>query len=250
MSNSAVEIPWKRLTVEAGAIVVSILLAFSIDAWWDGIQEREDEDVILTTMLVEFQEIQKNIDDIKDYQGAILQSAYRLAEIAESPAEDIDEEEVNLLVEDQTWVASPENFAAPKLNAIIARGDISLVSNRDLRRRLLDLPQKMAWIRDAMQDDLDFSHEVLEPYLFRNSSYITLMNASTSRPGSTEFEFPEPTVKPRTQFSHVELVKNREFQNLMLQRTTILEDIISLARTPDLEQQIDDIVIIIERELE
>ncbi len=34
------KIPWKRISVEAAAIVASILLAFSIDAWWDERQER------------------------------------------------------------------------------------------------------------------------------------------------------------------------------------------------------------------
>jgi len=34
------EIPWKRVAVEATAIVVSILLAFAIDAWWDDRKER------------------------------------------------------------------------------------------------------------------------------------------------------------------------------------------------------------------
>jgi hypothetical protein len=33
-------IPWKRLTAEGAAIVVSILLAFWIDAWWDDRAER------------------------------------------------------------------------------------------------------------------------------------------------------------------------------------------------------------------
>jgi len=33
-------IPWKRITVEGIAIVVSILMAFSIDAWWDSRIER------------------------------------------------------------------------------------------------------------------------------------------------------------------------------------------------------------------
>ncbi len=32
------KIPWKRLSVEAAAIVASILLAFAIDAWWDSLQ--------------------------------------------------------------------------------------------------------------------------------------------------------------------------------------------------------------------
>ena len=34
------KIPWKRIAVEATAIVVSILLAFAIDAWWDDRKER------------------------------------------------------------------------------------------------------------------------------------------------------------------------------------------------------------------
>jgi hypothetical protein len=32
-------IPWPRILAEGGAIVVSILLAFGIQAWWEGAQE-------------------------------------------------------------------------------------------------------------------------------------------------------------------------------------------------------------------
>ena len=41
MAKSRV-IRWKTLTVEAVAIVVSILLAFAIDAWW---AEKKESDV-------------------------------------------------------------------------------------------------------------------------------------------------------------------------------------------------------------
>jgi hypothetical protein len=37
------DIPWKRLFVEGTAIVVSILLAFGIDAWWQDRQIRKEE---------------------------------------------------------------------------------------------------------------------------------------------------------------------------------------------------------------
>ena len=33
---------WKRLFTEGAVILISILLAFSIDAWWDEQQESED----------------------------------------------------------------------------------------------------------------------------------------------------------------------------------------------------------------
>ncbi len=41
------DIDWPRLLAEGAAIVVSILLAFGIDAWWDDRQERIEERKIL-----------------------------------------------------------------------------------------------------------------------------------------------------------------------------------------------------------
>ena len=37
------EIPWTTLFIEGVAIVVSILLAFAIDAWWDQRKGRAEE---------------------------------------------------------------------------------------------------------------------------------------------------------------------------------------------------------------
>jgi len=36
------DIPWKRISIEAAAVVASILLAFAIDAWWHESQKQED----------------------------------------------------------------------------------------------------------------------------------------------------------------------------------------------------------------
>ena len=48
-------IPWKRISVEAMAIIASILLAFAIDAWWEDRNEVRLERRLLTAMLVEFE---------------------------------------------------------------------------------------------------------------------------------------------------------------------------------------------------
>ena len=40
-------IPWGRLVAEGAAIVISILLAFSIDAWWDNRKDIAEEREIL-----------------------------------------------------------------------------------------------------------------------------------------------------------------------------------------------------------
>ena len=46
-------IPWPRVIVEGAVIVVSILLAFGIDAWWEGRQERAEEGRYIAALLDE-----------------------------------------------------------------------------------------------------------------------------------------------------------------------------------------------------
>ncbi len=55
-------IAWKRLAVEAAAIVVSILMAFSIDAWWDGRKDQLEEQEILVGLEVEFIDLRSRLD--------------------------------------------------------------------------------------------------------------------------------------------------------------------------------------------
>ena len=52
--TDANNIQWKRLSVEAAAIVASILLAFAIDAWWAEQQDRRAESEILSRLHTEF----------------------------------------------------------------------------------------------------------------------------------------------------------------------------------------------------
>lgn len=47
-------IPWLRIGVEGAAIVVSILLAFAIDAWWAELQTRSEEQDVLQGLRSDF----------------------------------------------------------------------------------------------------------------------------------------------------------------------------------------------------
>jgi hypothetical protein len=51
-------VQWKRLTAEGAAIVLSILLAFAIDAWWEDRGDRKSEQWLLQRLKADFIEIQ------------------------------------------------------------------------------------------------------------------------------------------------------------------------------------------------
>jgi len=56
------QIPWPRILAEGTAIVVSILLAFAIDAWWEERKAAEFRYAQLQTLLGEFREAETQLD--------------------------------------------------------------------------------------------------------------------------------------------------------------------------------------------
>ena len=57
------QVPWLRILAEGSAIVVSILLAFGIQAWWEDRQERAVETALLTGLIEDLRL------DSADYEG-------------------------------------------------------------------------------------------------------------------------------------------------------------------------------------
>jgi len=68
---------WKRLSVEATAIVASILLAFAIDAFWDERELREQEIAQLHALHADFTENVKRLQRVIDRQEEFVASQVR-----------------------------------------------------------------------------------------------------------------------------------------------------------------------------
>jgi hypothetical protein len=67
------QVPWPRIVAEGIAIVVSILLAFGIQAWWEERQERAMERALLTGLVEDLRR------DSADYSSFATVQGYRLA---------------------------------------------------------------------------------------------------------------------------------------------------------------------------
>ncbi len=79
----AKQIPWLRIFVEGVVIVLSILLAFGIDAWWDELGDRRSERETLVRLQGEFERnrtlIESGSGQFRDVAAA-SQSLYEMAE--------------------------------------------------------------------------------------------------------------------------------------------------------------------------
>lgn len=78
-------IEWRRLGIEAAAIVISILLAFWIDAWWDG---RNEDNAFSQNLLALEQEILQNLSDfdlVLDHADRVLKELDEVFHILADP---------------------------------------------------------------------------------------------------------------------------------------------------------------------
>jgi hypothetical protein len=127
-------IPWTRISVEAVAIVSSILLAFSIDAWWDSVQGRAEEREILSLLRAEFEANQKVLTRTAEIHRLNLGAMREIISASEKDIPVRDESLDSLFL--QAAGTPHYNPATGALAATISSGRIDLVRNIELRNRL------------------------------------------------------------------------------------------------------------------
>ena len=137
--------------VEGVTVVSSILLAFGIDAWWSGRQERIDEAELLQALRTELIANRSLLDEGIQRHADIAIAAHALAVAVEGgePLPQDDEELLDLarlaFVRIQTT-----NLPNGAVTALLASGDISLITSRALRARLSEWT---GLVSEAMEDE-------------------------------------------------------------------------------------------------
>ena len=77
--QSAGRLPWRRIAAEGSAIVVSILLAFAIQAWWERRNLAEAYQMQVGSTLAELQEAQTTLDSWSKQRRRTESNVTRLA---------------------------------------------------------------------------------------------------------------------------------------------------------------------------
>jgi hypothetical protein len=209
-------ISWKRVAVEGVAVVFSILLAFWIDAWWENRQERADERIVLASLVGELRQFTEQYEGAKHYVTALRESARTLLIASGNPDNSLSDEEIDSLLADATWYLPPNVLPTPELDSLISSGDISLISNFYLRRRLTVLPSALDRLRQASQKSYKFYNDEFMPYLARNASLQQIFNADTGNPADRSSVYPDSSYLAwSNKQSHKHLLDDTEFQSLM-----------------------------------
>ena len=157
------KLPWKRLTVEGAAIVGSILLAFTIDAWWDERQTRYEEQQILQGLKEEFISIH---EVLTRHMAGHLQGLQSLENILltfeNGPSDDAGSIVDAALLE----MVSPAttDLGNGTLDALLSSGRIEILMNRTLRARLAAWAGVIGEVWDDQEAHAKMVYEIYVPY--------------------------------------------------------------------------------------
>lgn len=152
--TSKQSIPWARISVEAVAIIVSILLAFAIDAWWDERRERIEERKILQSLLIEFLANRDDAASVVRVHENALRYAAELAALSDSEILALTEDEVERHIR---YFAHPRTFDAVRgsVDALTSAGKLGLLQDRELREALTTFVN----ILEDAQEDREYMFE-------------------------------------------------------------------------------------------
>ena len=160
MSNTQ-KIQWLRLSVEAVAIVASILLAFAIDAWWDYRKDLITEVEILHNLKDEFTANHETLLQDVEYVSTYAQATQRLLDAYEGTTasrQSVDSLGVDLW-HSMSWRTS--NLSTATLDSVISAGHLAVVTDQPLRTALAGWPARLD---DMAEEEMFEWSEVTERY--------------------------------------------------------------------------------------
>jgi hypothetical protein len=156
MNQSTEPIRWRRVFLEGAVIVGSILLAFGIDAWWDGLQDRRLERQYYVRVAADLTDDSASIERIMRFNQVYRQSALALIEVAEGRGGSAhDHSELMHMV---AWAGylTRMNLETATFDDLVGSGRLGLLTAPELTSALLlyyrVLPQRMAAFDRAPQE--------------------------------------------------------------------------------------------------
>ena len=200
------------LAAESAAIVISILLAFSIDAWWAGRQARSDEKRNLLALKSDFEATLASIGEIRKYRTGVIESVERLlsasvGEVQLSPAD------VDRLIKDILWTGSVD-FSTGALDSLLHGGTLANIQNAKLRQHLTSFTVVVDSTREMDGRKQKRLHNYLFPLLLKGASFAQIQQSSGRVPGlNIETEIPRIPL-PAYQ-DHSPLLENSEFHGML-----------------------------------
>lgn len=156
--------PLGRLLVEAALIVTSILLAFGIEAWWDGHRDREEEGRVLMGLEAEFRQHVATLEGYTERSNAALRRLRYLLDGELRGVGEVPDDSLDMAFWDLMWAPTFDPGSGTR-DALISSGRLELLQSEELRDRLAAWQGVVDELRDNQLAVRGYVVDTLVPFL-------------------------------------------------------------------------------------
>jgi len=178
-----------RFLIEAFVIVVSILLAFGIDAWWDEQRERSEEAEVLAGLHREFEEYRDVLNRRIELHAEILSAITAVLESTEAGAWVSMDWDMDSAI-GRALSPPTTNLGGGVRDALVQAGRLELLSDPTLRERLAAWP---GFYEEVLDDEI-FARELvfgqMLPFLTRRGLHLSAALKRGAMPEDQEWPTP------------------------------------------------------------
>ncbi len=230
------KIPWPRVLGEGVIIVVSILLAFWIQAWWDDRQESIEEQSLLRQLKSEFEENAVLLADKRAGHEAARVAGLRLLSVM-GPDAEVEELGIESARNALITILLLRTFdpGTGALSTVISSGKLDLISSEELRTDLASWPARYQDISEDEQWLVAMSQDRLGPYF---SEFATMRNMTVALKDIRPSLFPEDIET---------MLRDRKFENIVVSKTGITTTLIEYY--DEMKLQFDKTLALIESQI-
>lgn len=157
-------LPWFRIAAETVAIVLSILLAFAIDAWWNERNERLEEQRVLQQLTEEFETVAAQLGGYVAMDRRTLRNVSRIDSLMQDALAD---GRRAITARDSTlrWLWTQGTFAPtlPTFDGLRTSGRLTLIQHQELATALSAWPAQLEDAVEHQEQSLDIIFQFVYP---------------------------------------------------------------------------------------
>ncbi|MEM1231887.1 MAG: hypothetical protein AAGI15_15195 [Pseudomonadota bacterium] len=156
------------LIAEGVVIIASILMAFAIQAAWEELQENQEVERILKTVLKEHIQNVAAIEQWEASFGPLADRSMQNALVASADPSALSIDEFNQLLADVSYYAAP-NVRFYSIENMIKGGKLALIEDADLREALGSWYETVEFYSRKSRTEERYLDETFIPFLIENA---------------------------------------------------------------------------------
>ena len=215
-----------RLLWDFLAVLSGILLAFTLQAWWEEREEQNDIHRVLQSVLLELEDNIEAVDNGKNHRYAVEQIALKTMDLCAGRPTD---ERFENLLGGLSWYSTPP-ISWGALDSLIQSGQLRLIDDIQLRKRLMEISRFKTLFDAGFQEDRDNTINSWNEWRQKGVSQMQVAMEPFARemPGMG-FVIYNYDLPQTTRIDHSFLLKDNQFCSSLVNKLWLQRDAINRA---------------------